>query len=74
MASKQYVVSKTEEHNALPITSLTEVSGTQREEEIARMLSGSITEASLAHAHELLSEVRQIFQNYMDITMYLFGD
>ena len=58
MASKQYVVSKTEEHNALPITSLTEVSGTQREEEIARMLSGSITEASLAHAHELLSEVR----------------
>ena len=74
MASKHYVVSKTEEHNALPITSLTEVSGTQREEEIARMLSGSITEASLAHAHELLSEVRQIFQNYMDITMYLFGD
>ena len=58
MASKQYVVSKTEEHNALPVTSLTEVSGTQREEEIARMLSGSITEASLAHAHELLSEVR----------------
>ena len=58
MASKHYVVSKTEEHNALPITSLTEVSGTQREEEIARMLSGSITEASLAHAHELLSEAR----------------
>ena len=58
MASKQYVVSKTEEHNAIPVTSLTEVSGTQREEEIARMLSGSITEASLAHAHELLSEVR----------------
>lgn len=56
MASKHYVVSKTEEHNALPVTSLTEVSGTQREEEIARMLSGSITEASLAHAHELLTE------------------
>ena len=56
LASKHYVVSKTEEHNALPITSLTEVSGTQREEEIARMLSGSITEASLAHAHELLTE------------------
>lgn len=57
LASKHYVVSKTEEHNALPITSLTEVSGTQREEEIARMLSGSITEASLAHAHELLTEI-----------------
>ncbi|MFC2765081.1 MAG: DNA repair protein RecN [Lancefieldella parvula] len=56
LASKHYAVSKTEEHNALPITSLTEVSGTQREEEIARMLSGSITEASLAHAHELLTE------------------
>ena len=56
LASKHYVVSKTEEHNALPITSLTEVSGTQREEEIARMLSGSITDASLAHAHELLTE------------------
>ena len=56
MASKHYVVSKTEEHNALPVTSLTEVSGAQREEEIARMLSGSITEASLAHAHELLTE------------------
>ncbi len=56
MASKHYVVSKTEEYNALPVTSLTEVSGAQREEEIARMLSGSITEASLAHAHELLTE------------------
>ena len=74
LASKHYVVSKTEEHNALPITSLTEVSGTQREEEIARMLSGSITEASLAHAHELLTDACQIFKNYMDITMYLFGD
>ena len=74
MASKHYVVSKTEEHNALPVTSLTEVSGAQREEEIARMLSGSITEASLAHAHELLTEAHQIFQYYMDITMYLFGD
>ena len=58
MGSKHYVVSKTEEHNALPITLLTEVSGVQREEEIARMLSGSITETSLAHARELLSEVR----------------
>ena len=56
MGSKHYVVSKTEEHNALPITSLTEVSGVQREEEIARMLSGSITETSLAHARELLAE------------------
>ena len=57
MGSRHYVVSKTEEHNALPITSLTEVSGVQREEEIARMLSGSITETSLAHARELLAEV-----------------
>ena len=57
MGSRHYVVSKTEEHNALPITSLIEVSGIQREEEIARMLSGSITETSLAHARELLAEV-----------------
>lgn len=57
MGSRHYVVSKTEEHNALPITSLTEVSGVQREEEIARMLSGSITETSLAHARELLAEI-----------------
>ena len=57
MGSRHYVVSKTEEHNALPITSLIEVSGVQREEEIARMLSGSITETSLAHARELLAEV-----------------
>lgn len=58
MGDKHYVVSKSEEHNAIPVTSITEVTGVQREEEIARMLSGTITEASLAHAQELLEEKR----------------
>ena len=35
-------------------TSLASVEGTDREREIARMLSGSTTETSLAHARELL--------------------
>ena len=37
-------------------TQLFQVEGPQREQEIARMLSGSATEASLAHARELLGE------------------
>ncbi|MFC1549384.1 DNA repair protein RecN [Nitrospirota bacterium] len=35
--------------------SVRELSGSERQEEIARMLSGSVTEASLKHARELLS-------------------
>ena len=47
-----YVVTKTDE--AVPETCLARIEGDDRVREIARMLSGSITEASLAHARELL--------------------
>ncbi|HAM16330.1 MAG TPA: DNA repair protein RecN [Eggerthellaceae bacterium] len=40
-------------------TALAPVSGDAREAEIARMLSGSATEASLAHARELLASAKQ---------------
>ena len=36
-------------------TTLTEISGEDRVAEIARMLSGAVTDASLAHARELLN-------------------
>ena len=40
-------------------TQLAPVSGVDREREIARMLSGSATETSLAHARELLATAMQ---------------
>ena len=49
-----YVV-KREEGDRGPETALSQVTGEARVREIARMLSGSITEASLAHARELLA-------------------
>ena len=49
-----YVV-KREEGERGPETALSQVTGEARVREIARMLSGSITEASLAHARELLA-------------------
>ena len=55
MAERHYLVSKSAAgEDALPETSLTKISGEERVAEIARMLSGSATEASLAHARELL--------------------
>ena len=53
VADKHYVVEKSEEEGVAR-TSISEVAGEDREVEIARMLSGSATEASLAHARELL--------------------
>ena len=50
-ADTHYLVSKTE--GDVPETRLAQVSGDDREREIARMLSGSVTDASLAHAREL---------------------
>ena len=47
-----YVVRK--QVGNVPETTLMEVRGEEREREIARMLSGEITEASLAHAREML--------------------
>lgn len=53
VADKHYVVEKSEEEGVAR-TSISKVTGEDREVEIARMLSGSATEASLAHARELL--------------------
>lgn len=55
-AKKHYVVRKSEE-DGVARTNLVEVDGEERVGEIARMLSGTATEASLAHARELLSKV-----------------
>lgn len=52
-ADVHYVVEKSADD--APVTSLREVSGEDREREIARMLSGEVTESSLAHARELLA-------------------
>ena len=49
-----YLVTKSDD--ALPQTCLTPVSGESRTAEIARMLAGEVSETSLAHAAELLSE------------------
>ncbi len=51
-ASVHYVASKQSGEDAV-FTSIEEVSGSERTREIARMLSGSITESSLHHAEEL---------------------
>ena len=50
-----YVVRKTEGDSAMPETSLRRLSDEERPGEIARMLSGDATEASLAHAREMLA-------------------
>ena len=56
MADKHYVVSK--EPGDVPQTHLDEVTGDARTAEIARMLSGDQSEASLAHARQMLEEAR----------------
>ncbi|MBR1829534.1 MAG: DNA repair protein RecN, partial [Atopobiaceae bacterium] len=59
MAECHYLVSKSAAgEEGLPETSLTKIDGETRVAEVARMLSGSATEASLAHARELLKGTR----------------
>ena len=59
-AERHYLVSKAAvEGDGVPQTSLTEITGEERVAEIARMLSGQVTEASLAHARELLAQCQQ---------------
>lgn len=53
-ASHHYVVRKTPADDGVPVTSLEAVDGEERVEEVARMLSGEQSEASLAHARSLL--------------------
>ena len=52
-ADTHYVVEKSDAE--APETTLREVSGADREAELARMLSGDATETSLAHAREMLA-------------------
>lgn len=54
-ADKHYVVRRAGAQD-LPETQMEEVEGNQRVEEIARMLSGDATEASLAHARQMLAD------------------
>ena len=54
-----YVVEKREVEGGVPETSLRELAADERPAEIARMLSGDATEASLVHAREMLDAVRQ---------------
>ena len=51
-ADTHYLVSKTQ--GATPKTTLAQIEGNHRTQEIARMLSGSVTNASLTHAKEML--------------------
>ena len=53
MGERHYLVKKSEDVS--PETSLEELTGEDRVEEIARMLSGTLTETSRAHAREMLS-------------------
>lgn len=53
-ASAQFVVAKTKDADGFVSTGVTQVTGTQRVHEIARMLSGSESAASMKHARELL--------------------
>lgn len=57
MGERHYLVSKSE--GDVPETSLEEIQGEERVREIARMLSGDESEASLAHAREMLGGQRQ---------------
>ena len=56
-ADCHYLVEREESQGGAE-TCLREVEGDERVAEIARMLSGSASEASLAHARELLAEKR----------------
>lgn len=53
-AQAHYLVQKAES-DGVPATTLRQLSADERPAEIARMLSGSVTDASLAHARELLA-------------------
>jgi DNA repair protein RecN (Recombination protein N) len=55
VADLQLVVKKTEDAGVAH-TSISEVTGEARVREVARMLSGKATDASLAHARELLAK------------------
>lgn len=53
-----YVVRKVQGADGMPETDLRKLSEDERSAEIARMLSGDVTEASLSHAREMLAAAR----------------
>lgn len=55
-AQTHYLVRKTLGEDALPETELFELEGQERVREIARMLSGDASEASLVHAREMMEK------------------
>ncbi len=55
VAQRHYLVQKSADEDGAPVTTIREIRGDERVHEVARMLSGSATEASLAHARELLA-------------------
>lgn len=55
MGDVHYVVTKTDEAN--PETHIERIEGSAKEQEIARMLSGEMTDVSLEHAREMISAV-----------------
>ena len=61
MAKAHFVVRKQEGEN-VTTANVNEVSGSDREKEIARLLDGSVSGASLKHAKALLAESRQIMK------------
>lgn len=54
-AKTHYLIKKVDGESGMPETKLHLLNSKERPAEIARMLSGSVTEASLAHANEMLS-------------------
>lgn len=54
VAERHYLVSKSAGER--PETTIEEIAGEERVREVARMLSGDLSEASLAHAREMLAE------------------
>ena len=58
-ADSHFVVSK-DLAGARTVTSVTRLGDAERPHELARMLSGSVTQASLEHAAELLAQARQV--------------
>lgn len=55
-----YVVRRTDGDDDVPETSLLQVTGEDRVQEIARLLSGDASEESLAHAKQMLSEAGRL--------------
>lgn len=56
-AQTHYVVKKTEGEEGVPTTELRAIDGEERVREVARMLSGDESDASVAHAREMIEKI-----------------